>query len=80
MELLEKKCPSCKSHAIRYHRKYKTKGHGTRTMYQCEDCSDCFSETKNTFMEGVKRAYQPDMESHKGSDRGTGVECYCQSL
>ena len=80
MDLLKKKCPLCKSHAIRYHKKYDTKAHGTRTIYHCEDCDNCFSETKNTFMEGVKRAYQPDMASHKESDRGTGVECYSQNL
>ena len=80
MELLKKRCPKCKSHAIRYQKKYDTKAHGTRKIYQCEDCGNCFSETKNTFLEGVKRAYQPDMASHKGPDRGAGFECYCQNL
>ena len=55
MELLKKKCPNCKSPAIRYHKKYDTKGHGTRTIYRCEGCGNRFSETKNTFMEGVKK-------------------------
>ncbi len=54
MELLQRKCPSCKSFAIRSHTPYTTKNHGVRVIYQCESCLSYFSETKNTFMEGLK--------------------------
>jgi len=73
MELLKKKCPSCKSHAIRYHRKYQTKGHGTRTIYHCEDCGNCFSETKNTFMEGVKKPISLIWQVIKNRTEGQGL-------
>ncbi len=54
MELLQLKCPSCKSFDIHSHTPYTTKNHGVRVIYQCESCLSYFSETKNTFMEGLK--------------------------
>jgi transposase-like protein len=54
MELLQLKCPSCKSYDIHSHTPYSTKNHGVRVIYQCQSCLDYFSETKNTLMEGLK--------------------------
>jgi transposase-like protein len=54
MELLQLKCPACKSYDIHSHTPYTTKNHGIRVIYQCNSCLDYFSETKNTFMEGLK--------------------------
>ena len=54
MELLQFKCPSCKSFDIHSHTPYTTKNHGVRVIYQCESCLSYFSETKNTFMEGLQ--------------------------
>jgi transposase-like protein len=54
MELLQLKCPACKSYDIHSHTPYTTKNHGIRIIYQCNSCLVYFSETKNTFMEGLK--------------------------
>lgn len=54
MELLKLKCPTCKVPDIHAHSPYTTKNHGVRVIYQCESCLSYFSETKNTFMEGLK--------------------------
>jgi transposase-like protein len=54
MELLQLKCPACKSYDIHSHTPYTTKNHGIRVIYQCNSCRDYFSETKKTFMEGLK--------------------------
>ena len=54
MELLQRKCPACHSAEIQYHSSYTTKNHGSRVMYKCEHCPASFSETKNTFLEGLK--------------------------
>ena len=54
MELLQLKCPVCKSSDIHSHSPYTTKNHGVRMIYKCESCLSYFSETKNTFMEGLK--------------------------
>ena len=53
MELLRLKCPVCRSSDMRYHSPYATKNHGGRVMYTCEHCPASFSETKNTFLEGL---------------------------
>ena len=55
MKLFEIKCPSCNSNNISPYKRYPTKNHNTRIIYQCDDCSDKFSETKNTFMENLKK-------------------------
>jgi transposase-like protein len=54
MELLRLKCPACQSYDIHFHTPYTTKNHGVRAIYQCQSCLGYFSETKNTFMEGLK--------------------------
>lgn len=54
MELLQLKCPTCKAPDIHAHSPYTTKNHGVRIIYQCEICLSYFSETKNTFMHGLK--------------------------
>ena len=48
MELLQLKCPACKSYDIHSHTPYTTKNHGIRIIYQCTSCLVYFSETKNT--------------------------------
>jgi transposase-like protein len=73
MELLKKRCPICKSHAIGYQRKYQTQAHGTRTIYQCEDCDNCFSETKSTFLEGVKKPISLIWKVIKDRTEGQGL-------
>jgi transposase-like protein len=54
MELLRLKCPACHSSDIQYHSPYTTKNHGSRVIYKCDTCPVYFSETKNTFLEGLK--------------------------
>ena len=54
MELLQRKCPAGHSAEIQYHSSYTTKNHGSRVMYKCEHCPASFSETKKTFLEGLK--------------------------
>ena len=54
MELLRRQCPVCHSADIHYHAPYATKNHGSRVMDPWAPCPACFSETKNTLLEGVK--------------------------
>lgn len=54
MQLLTKKCPQCNSQKLKVHTKYSTKNNGDRNLFKCKDCSKVFSETKNTFMEGLR--------------------------
>ena len=73
MELLKKKCPGCKSREISYHRTYNTKGYGTRTIYKCKDCDNCFSETTNTFLEGLKKPINLIWQVIKARTEGQGL-------
>ncbi len=54
MEVLEKKCPGCRSMKIKEYKTYMTQNHGSRQLYHCEECGKVFSETKNTILEGLK--------------------------
>jgi len=57
MERLKRTCPECTSCDIKAHSQYSTNNHGNRTIYKCEDCGCYFSETKQTFMEGLKTPF-----------------------
>ena len=54
MELLRLKCPVCHAADIQYHSPYTTKNYSDRVIYKCNTCPAYFSETKNTFLEGLK--------------------------
>lgn len=54
MELLHKKCSACCSTNVKAYKQYTTQHHGSRQLYQCEACGTVFSETKQTFLEGLK--------------------------
>jgi len=47
-------CPSCHSENIRLHTTYTIKTGEERTIHQCQDCLEYFSETKNTPQASLK--------------------------
>ena len=51
---MQKKCPDCRSTNIKAYKTDQTQTHGSRQLYQCQDCTHVFSETRNTFLEGLK--------------------------
>ncbi len=54
MKLHEKHCPTCHSTALKVHMTYTTNAYGSRILYRCQDCDAVFSETKHTFLEGLR--------------------------
>ncbi len=80
MELLKKKCPKCKSQKIRFQRQYPTKNHGTRTIYKCEDCFNNFSETKNTFLQNLKKPISLIWQVIKARTEGMGVNATARTF
>jgi transposase-like protein len=80
MELLKKKCPNCNSYNKRVHRKYSTINHGSRTIYQCEECSTYFSETKNTFLENIKKPVSVIWQVIKVRTEGMGVNAAARTF
>lgn len=47
-------CPNCKSHQIDTHKKYQIKTGAERQLYYCHGCQSYFSETKDTFLFGLR--------------------------
>ena len=54
MTLFARKCPNCSSENIRFDYSYNTLCSGSRQMLLCISCGASFSETKNTFLEGLR--------------------------
>ena len=73
MELLRLKCPACHSSDIQYHSPYTTKNHGGRVIYKCDNCPTYFSETKNTFLEGLKTPVSVIWQVIKARTDGLGL-------
>ena len=49
-------CPYCSSDDCHHVKKYDTKENGFRSLYRCAECNRTFSETKGTFLEGLKKS------------------------
>jgi len=73
MELLRLKCPACHSSDIQHHSPYTTKNHGGRVIYKCDNCPTYFSETKNTFLEGLKTPVSVIWQVIKARTDGLGL-------
>lgn len=73
MELLTSYCPACQSKHIKAHMKYETTQHGQRTLYHCQACEQYFSETKNTFLEGLRTPLSKIWEVLDARTEGMGL-------
>ena len=80
MDLLRLKCPVCHSFDIEYHSPYTTKNHGGRVIYKCEHCPAYFSETKNTFLEGVKTPVSVIWHVLKARTEGMGLHAAARTF
>ncbi|MCP4343907.1 MAG: IS1 family transposase [Desulfobacterales bacterium] len=54
MSFIDNHCPECKETSYRVYKKYVIRSGEERQLYKCNDCDSCFSETKNTVLEGLK--------------------------
>ena len=52
-DLFMQNCPHCYSENVEFKRHYKTKNNGQRTLYTCQNCEACFSETYGTPIAGL---------------------------
>src|SRR2546425_8277294 len=80
MELLQIKCPTCKSSVLQSHTTYATQHHGSRIIYKCASCLDDFSETKNTLMEGVKTPVSVIWQVLKARTEGLGFNAAARTF
>ncbi len=54
MTFIDNHCPACEGTSCRVLKKYVIHSGEERQLYKCNDCESCFSETKNTVLEGLK--------------------------
>ncbi len=72
------KCPFCHSKKCHHYQRYETLHNGIRTLYQCEDCQQVFSETKGTFLEGIRKPVSLIITALKARSEGVGVNATCR--
>lgn len=65
-------CPHCLSEQIEDYSLYETKNNGTRKLHQCIECHQVFSETKGTFLEGLKSPLSIIINVLKSRSEGMG--------
>src|SRR5215468_3820880 len=80
MELLQIKCPVCHSADIKYHSSYTTKNYGRRVIYICATCPASFSETKTTFLEGLKTPVSVIWHVLKARTEGMGLNAAARTF
>ena len=71
-------CPHCLSELIEDYSIYETKNNGTRKLYQCTECHQVFSETKRTFLEGLKKPLSLIVNVLKARSEGMGFNAVCR--
>lgn len=67
------RCPSCNSENLEHFKNYKTLSNGERRLYQCIDCGRVFSETKGSFLEGLKKPISVVVMVLKARAEGMGL-------
>ena len=80
MELLKIRCPECKSQEIKERFSYETKNNGNRMLYECCCCKTVFSETKNTFLEGLKKPVSLIVLVVKARTEGMAFNAACRTF
>lgn len=73
-------CPHGLSEHLEDHSVYETKSHGRRKLYRCIECQQVFSETKGTFLEGLKKPDQFDRSRSQSTQRRLGFQCGVSGL
>jgi transposase-like protein len=71
-------CPNCCSENVKDHNIYATKNNGSRTLHQCMECHQTFSETKGTFMEKLKKPISFIIHVLKSRSEGMGFNAACR--
>ena len=71
-------CPNCKSENVRFDYEYKTVANGRRKILLCRDCRVSFSETKNTFLEGIRTATSKIWSVINARSEGLSLNATCR--
>ena len=80
MELHKIGCPQCKSYEIKKRFCYETKNNGIRKLYECCCCETVFSETKNTFLQGLRKPVSLIVRVVKARAKGMAFNAACRTF
>jgi len=78
MSLLERRCPTCNSSEIKGHSRYPIQSGETRWIYRCSECGSYFSETKHTFLEGLRTPLSRIAMVLDALNEGMGINAACR--
>ena len=78
MTLFACRCPRCSSENIRFNYTYNTLCAGSRQMLLCLSCGVSFSETKNTFLEGLRTPVSIIWQVLKARTEGMALNAACR--
>ena len=71
-------CPYCNSEKCEVYQSYETLNCGNRKLYQCATCQRVFSETKGTFLEGLKKPISLIVKVLNARSEGMGLNAACR--
>jgi transposase-like protein/IS1 family transposase len=66
-------CPTCRSETVKPSHQYQTQHNGKRTIYVCQDCGTCFSETYGTPIAGLTTPLSEIVKVLKARMEGLGL-------
>ena len=78
MTLFTFKCPNCSSEDVRSDYAYNTISNGSRQMYLCRECKSSFSETKTTFLQGIRTSVSTISKVLNARTEGTSLNATCR--
>ncbi len=75
---IARKCPNCISENVRFDYDYNTALNGCRKIFFCRDCGFSFSETKNTFLEGIRKSISTIWDVINARTEGLSLNATCR--
>jgi hypothetical protein len=73
-------CPYCGSQCCEDYAHYQTQQNGSRLLCQCMNCQQIFSETKGTFLEGLRKPISFIANVLKTRVEGMGFNATCRAF
>ena len=80
MRLTQQHCPECQAEQIKRHTGYTVQDGESRTIFQCQECGNYFSETKNTPLEGLQTPISRISQVLAAINDGMGINAACRTF
>ncbi len=80
LSLFPVRCPTCGTQDVKLHTHYQVKGGQSRALYWCPFCKQHFSETKHTFLEGLRTPLSRISTILNALNDGMGINAACRTF